>query len=150
MDRRDFLQKTTVGAMALTLPTLPSFLASTRMGIVVHSYGLRWNSKADSAKYPGFTNAVDLLEHCQQIGAGGVQVVVNGWSDDFAKQVRDKREKLGLYLEGSIGLPKTSADVAKFEQEVRNAREAGAQILRTVCSKGRRYEAYHSAMSLRI
>lgn len=145
MDRRNFLQQTAAGALVLTLPALPDFMASTRMGIVVHSYGLRWNSKADSKKYPGFANAIDLLEHCQQIGAGGVQVVVNGWSDDFAKKVRDKRENLGMYLEGSISLPKKPEDVARFEQDVRNANEAGAKVLRTVCSSGRRYEAYHSA-----
>jgi sugar phosphate isomerase/epimerase len=115
------------------------------MGIVVHSYGIRWNSKVDSNKYPGFTNAIDLIDHCHQLGAGGAQVVVGNWSTDFAKKVREKREKLGLYLEGSIGVPKNAGDVARFEQEVANAKEAGVQILRTVCSSGRRYETYHSA-----
>ncbi|GAB4018733.1 hypothetical protein GCM10028773_19370 [Spirosoma koreense] len=115
------------------------------MGIVVHSYGSRWNSKVDSQKYPGFANAIDLLDHCRQIGAGGAQVVVNGWSADFAKKVREKREQSGLYLEGSISIPKTAAEVPKFEQDVINAKEAGATVLRTVCSAGRRYEAYHSA-----
>ena len=147
IDRRDFLHRATAGAVLLSLPDMPRFLKDTRMGIVVHSYGNRWNSKANSQKYPGFANAVDMLNHCSQIGAGGIQVVVNGWSADFAKSVRDKREKLGLYLEGSIGLPKKADDVAKFEQDVANAREAGAQILRTVCSSGRRYETYHSAQA---
>lgn len=145
MARRDFLQKASLGAMAFSLPTLPSFLKDTPMGIVVHSYGSRWNSKTPSGKYPGFTNAIDLIEHCHQIGSGGVQVVVSNWTSDFAKKVRDRREKLGMYLEGSIGVPKTAADVARFEQDVMNAKEAGATILRTVCSSGRRYESYHSA-----
>ncbi|MBN8825500.1 MULTISPECIES: TIM barrel protein [unclassified Spirosoma] len=144
MDRRDFLQRASVGAVAFSLPELPSFMADKRMGIVVHSYWSRWNSKVDSKKYPPFTNALQLLDHCHQLGAGGVQVIVNGWSSDFAKQVREKREKLGLYLEGSIGLPKKAEDVPKFEQDVIGAREAGAQVLRTVCSSGRRYETYHS------
>ncbi|WP_460913066.1 sugar phosphate isomerase/epimerase family protein [Spirosoma areae] len=145
MNRRDFLQNTAIGTAAFSLPTLPNLFADRRMGIVVHSYGNRWNSKTPSTKYAGFTNAVDLLEHCHQIGAGGVQVVVNGWTADFAKTVRDRREKLGLYLEGSIGVPKNADGVSKFEQEVINAKEAGAQVLRTVCSSGRRYESYHSA-----
>ncbi|MFD2936718.1 sugar phosphate isomerase/epimerase family protein [Spirosoma flavum] len=144
MERRDFLQKTTLGAMALSFPQVPDFFTDKRMGIVVHSYWSRWNSKVDSKKYPAFTNAIELLDHCHQLGAGGVQVIVNGWSGDFAKKVRDEREKLGLYLEGSIGLPKKAEDVPKFEQDVANAREAGAQVLRTVCSSGRRYETYHS------
>jgi sugar phosphate isomerase/epimerase len=154
MNRRNFLQQASAGGMALSFPnwteggfpnmTFPSIAKDNRMGIVVHSYGSRWNSKADSKTYPAFTNAIDLLEHCHQLGAGGIQVVVSGWTTDFAKKVRERREKLGLYLEGSIGLPKKDSDVAAFEQEVINAREAGAQVLRTVCSAGRRYEVYHS------
>ncbi|WP_461102122.1 sugar phosphate isomerase/epimerase family protein [Spirosoma koreense] len=145
MDRRDFLQRASTGAVALSLPELPTWIKDVPMGIVVHSYGSRWNSKVDSQKYPGFANAIDLLDHCRQIGAGGAQVVVNGWSADFAKKVREKREQSGLYLEGSISIPKTAAEVPKFEQDVINAKEAGATVLRTVCSAGRRYEAYHSA-----
>lgn len=145
MDRRDFLHQATAGAVVLSFPNFPDFAKETRMGIVVHSYGSRWNSKVESKKYPGFANAIDLLDHCHQIGAGGVQVVVNGWTADFAKKVRAKREQLGLYLEGSIGVPKTAGDVPRFEQDVVNAKEAGATVLRTVCSAGRRYETYHSA-----
>jgi sugar phosphate isomerase/epimerase len=73
-----------------------------------------------------------------------VQVVVKDWTTDFAKKVRSRREKLGLYMEGSIGLPKTAGEVAHFEQEVKNAREAGAQVLRTVSLGGRRYETFQS------
>lgn len=130
--------------MALSLPKMPAFLKEMPMGIVVHSYSLRWNSKVESQKYPGFANAVDLMEHCKQIGAGGVQVLVKDWTTDFSKKVRSSREKLGLYLEGSVGLPDTLQDVSRFEQEVKNAKEAGMQVLRTVCSSGRRYETYHS------
>ncbi len=144
MERRNFIQTASLGALALSLPQLPTVAKDGRMGIVVHSYWSRWNSKTDSKKYPAFTNAIQLLDHCHQLGAGGVQVIVNGWSTDFAKKVRDEREKYGLYLEGSIGLPKKADDVPKFEQDVVNAREAGAQVLRTVCSTGRRYETYHS------
>jgi sugar phosphate isomerase/epimerase len=131
--------------VALSLPKLPELAKSMPMGVVVHSYGYRWNSKAGSQKYPGFANAIDLLDHCHQIGAGGVQVVMSNWTGDFAKKVRDRREKLGLYLEGSVSAPKTADDVARFEQDVLHAKEAGATVLRTVCSGGRRYETYHSA-----
>jgi sugar phosphate isomerase/epimerase len=123
---------------------IPGFFKGVPMGIVVHSYGSRWHSKVQSQKHPGFANAIDLIEHCQRIGAGGVQVVVKDWTTDFAENVRDKREKLGLYLEGSIGVPGISSDVHVFEKEVKNAKEAGAVILRTVTSGGRRYEVFHS------
>ena len=145
MERREFLVGATLGAIGLSaFQSLPDFLKGKRMGIVVHSYWSRWNPKLESKKYPGFQNAMDLIDHCYQIGAGGVQVGVKDWSLDFAKKVRDQREKLGLYLEGSISLPAKPEDVAKFEQDVINAKEAGVTILRTVASSGRRYEVYHS------
>lgn len=119
------------------------------MGVVVHSYASRWQSKVISQKYPGFSNAIELIEHCHEIGAGGIQVVVNDWTADFTKKIRDKREKLGMYLEGSIAVPGKAGDVPKFEQEVINAKEAGARVLRTVTSGGRRYEIFHSMEAVR-
>ena len=130
--------------MTLPFMNLPAVFKEIPMGVVVHSYGSRWRSKVSSQKYPGFADAIDLVVHCHQIGAGGVQVTVKGWTEDFAKKVRDTREKLGLYLEGSIEVPGNADDVAVFEREVINAKEAGAVILRTVTSAGRRYEVYHS------
>jgi 3-oxoisoapionate decarboxylase len=150
MDRRAFLAATSQGIGAMTLPfvNLPRFFKEIPMGIVVHSYQSRWRSKVQSQKYPGFTNAIDLIVHCHQIGAGGVQVTVKGWTEDFAKKVRDQREKLGLYLEGSIEVPGKPGDVSLFEKELVNAKEAGAVILRTVTSGGRRYEVFHSAQEV--
>jgi sugar phosphate isomerase/epimerase len=145
MSRRQFIHKSTVAAAALALPVTPSFLNAAPMGIVVHSYGNRWNSKFESKKYPSFTNAIDLLEHSHDIGAGGIQVVIKDWTLDFGKKVRERREKLGMYLEGSLGVPGKAEDVPKFEQEVVAAKEAGAQIIRTVCTSGRRYEVFHTA-----
>ena len=130
--------------MALPFINLPEFMKAKRMGIVVHSYASRWNSKIESAKYPGFKDAIDLMEHCKTIDAGGVQVNVRDWSADFSRKVRDTREKLGLFLEGSIALPKTSADAGRFEKEIVAAKEAGAAIVRTVCLNGRRYEDFKS------
>lgn len=143
-ERRNFIQKTGLAALAMAFP-LPSFsmnFEGVSMGIVVHSYGARWNSKVPSEKYPGFENALQLIKHCHQIGAGGVQIGVNNWTSDFAKKVRDQRENLGMYLEGSIGLPKSKDDIDNFEKEVLASKEAGATILRTVCLSGRRYENF--------
>jgi 3-oxoisoapionate decarboxylase len=150
IDRREFLQKASAGAVALSMPHFPGkFSKGTAMGVVVHSYASRWNSKVVSKRYPAFSNAIELMEHCHSIGAGGVQVLVRDWDKAFARKVRNARETLNLYLEGSIGLPKTSGDVPMFEQEVSSAKEAGAGILRTVCLNGRRYEAFHDDAAFR-
>lgn len=145
------MQTAGLGAMAMSLPfpAFPDFLKNVPMGVVVHSYGARWNSKTDSQKYPPMTDAIQLMQHCASIGAGGVQTVVNGWTTDFGKKARNIREKLGLYLEGSIGLPKTADDVARFENEVVAAKEAGVSILRTVCLGTRRYESLHNMEEFR-
>lgn len=147
--RRRFLRQAGLGALALSFPfpALPDFLKSVPMGIVVHSYAARWQSKIPSAQFPAFTDAAQLIDHCAEIGAGGLQVGVRGWTSDFAKKMRDKREKLGLYLEGSIGLPKNARESSAFESEVKAAKEAGASVLRTVCLSGRRYETFDSKES---
>jgi sugar phosphate isomerase/epimerase len=133
------------GIAGLTLPmSAYNKMAGQKMGIVVHSYATRWNSKVPSSKYPGFVDATELIRHSASIGAGGVQVGVNGWAKDFAKKVRDVRENSGLFLEGSIGLPGNESDLNAFETSVVNAKEAGATILRTVCASGRRYEVFKS------
>jgi sugar phosphate isomerase/epimerase len=144
--RREFLKKSGLAAAAMAFPfsVLPEGLKGVPMGVVVHSYGIRYGSKVESAKYPAFQDALDFMRHCHSIGAGGIQTTVGGWANDFAKMVRDEREKLGMYLEGSIGMPKNQEDVSRFEKEVLTAKEAGATVLRTVCLSGRRYENFKS------
>ncbi len=145
--RRTFLKKSGLAAAALSFPfsALPESLKNIPMGVVVHSYGIRYGSKTESQQYPAFKDALDLMRHCHSIGAGGIQTTVGGWAEDFGKKVRDEREKLGMYLEGSIGLPKNPEDVARFEKEVLAAKEAGVSVLRTVCLGGRRYENFKTA-----
>jgi sugar phosphate isomerase/epimerase len=144
MDRRDFLEHTTRAAAVLPFLKLPDFFKGTPMGIVVHSYAFRWNSNVESKKYPGFSDAIQLMEHCHTIGAGGIQVGVKNWSREFAKKVAQKSESLGMYVEGSIALPAKEQDREAFEAEVVNAKASGASILRTVCLSGRRYENFSS------
>ncbi len=132
--------------MVLPFLKMPDMLKDKRMGIVVHSYGHRWNSKAASKKYAAFADAVDLLDHCHEIGGGGIQVVVRNWTTEFARKVKSKLDKTGMYLEGSVALLKTADDKERFEQDVRSARDAGAEVIRTVCLSGRRYENFHSLM----
>lgn len=149
INRRAFIQRASAGAMLFTMTDLsahPKYTGkTTAMGVVVHSYASRWNSKASSKKYPAFTDAIGMMEHCHSIGAGGVQVMVRGWDNKFSDRVRKVGEKLNLYLEGSIWLPKTAADLSAFEQDVMAAKTAGATVIRTVCLSGRRYENFHTA-----
>ncbi len=149
MNRRQFIMS---AAAAMALPAAlrgQDAARRRRMGVTIASYGIRSRSKAESEIYPPFKNALDVIEHCHRLGAGGVQVGVGGWQNDFANKVRDRRELYGMYLEGQIGLPRNERDLDRFESEVKAAGEAGATILRTVCLGGRRYETFDSAEAFR-
>src|SRR5690349_10805097 len=129
MDRRNFLHQASMAALTLPFVKMPTPYKALGMGIVVHSYASRWNAKTQSEKYPGFQNAIQLIDHCHSIGAGGVQVVMRDWGRDFAKKVRERREDLGLFIEGSISLPKQKEDISRFEKDILDAKEAGAEIV---------------------
>lgn len=113
------------------------------MGVVITSYiQRRRQRRAQSEKYPPFSDALSLLEHCHHaFNAGGVQTGVKGWQEAFSKKVRDKRESYGMYLEGQIGLPRNGTDVERFERDIVMAKEAGATVHR-VALGGRRYEDF--------
>jgi sugar phosphate isomerase/epimerase len=149
MTRRIFLTTTTAAAGALAAGgrafAAPVPASRKRLGLSIASYSLRWRSKHQSTAHPAWSDALAVLEHCRALGAGCLQIGVGGWQADFAGKVRDKRESLGIALEGQINLPKSGADVPAFEAAVRAAKEAGATILRTVCLNGRRYETFASA-----
>ena len=145
INRRDFMYGISAAALALSLPKLKHLVKSNnRMGVVVHSYGKRFNPKNKSKQYPAFKDAMDLIKHCHKLGAGGVQVGIRGWTSDFSGQVRDLREQLEMYLEGSIRLPEDKKDIPAFENQIKQAKEAGASIVRTVCLGGRRYENFET------
>lgn len=154
MQRREFIRQTAAGAAMLSVPAVTAMPATapkpTKMGIVVHSYASRWQSKTESGTYPSLRNALDLLDHCHKLGAGGIQTIVDdSWTSEFARHVRDRAQTLNLYVEGSVAMPKTPQDTADFARRIGRAREAGVTVVRTVCSNGRRYESYHSDEAFR-
>lgn len=139
INRRHFIASVSAAVSmrgALALPTAPK-----RMGIVIHSYGRRWQGKYSSVKYPPFVTALDVLDHCREIGAAGLQIGVDGWTGEFARKVRETLESYGLYLEGSIALPKYEGDVTRFDKAIRAGKEAGATVYRSATG-GRRYELF--------
>ncbi len=142
MNRREFVAGTSAALAISAVKPAVWLPRNKRMGITQATYAIRWKSDTPSNQYPGFQHALDVLEHCHALDAGGLQVGVGGWAEDFAGKIRDRREALGLYLEGQIRLPRDQQDIARFEQEVAQAREAGASILRAVCLSGRRYETF--------
>src|SRR5690349_1141177 len=139
LSRRGFLASAVAGVPALcTLGAEPGRPAS-RVGVVLYSYSIRTRQEKDLA------DPVRFAEFCAERGAGGVQLPLGSRDADYVKRLRACVERLGLYLEGQVRTPKDRADVERFEAEVRTARAAGADVLRTVMQGGRRYEVFRSA-----
>jgi sugar phosphate isomerase/epimerase len=143
LSRRDLLA---AGAAALPLLAVPHVLAEepptkrTSMGVVIHSYPARQSQKPNR-----FSEPLVFLEHCRSIGAGGVQLNIGQRDEAYAAQLREAAAKAGMYLEGSISLPKGAADVDRFTAELRTAKACGVTIVRSALLGSRRYETFDSA-----
>ena len=152
MTRREWLK---AGVAAAAFPSVPlSNLHATlkdkkRLGIVSYSYHLRFAADRAKTSTSGFGDPLTFLEHCREIGAGGIQLDLGVRDKSYAAQLRQKIESDGMYIEGSIRLPRDKQDIDRFTSEVRTAKQAGAQILRTVMMSGRRYEIFDSLQAFR-
>ncbi|MFY0653681.1 MAG: sugar phosphate isomerase/epimerase [Cyclobacteriaceae bacterium] len=134
MNRRQFVQTASTAAlMASALPAFPGIfksLAANRMGVAAASYSIR-----------RFSDPIEMMEHCHSLGFGGVQPGIKAWEKDYIKKVRKTAEKLGMFIEGQIRLPKEESDLERFEKTLTTAKEVGATICRVACG-GRRYEDF--------
>jgi sugar phosphate isomerase/epimerase len=142
ISRRDWLAAVALGVPALARAAGPSH---PKMGVVIHSYGIR--SRVERQK--GFADPARFAAFCRERGAAGVQLPIGTRTAEAATALRDRLGELGLYLEGSIAPPKDEADADRFEAEVRAAKDAGADVLRTVMLGGRRYEVFKTAAEYR-
>jgi sugar phosphate isomerase/epimerase len=147
MKRRTFVKNTAAGSLAFSMPKIPGFLSTApemRFGVAEAGYYMRWYRKMDSKAFPPFANALDYIDHCHSLGFGGVQVNVRDWDNDMAKRVKERQEKLNMFVEGQIRMPKSDEETDRFENEIKQAKKAGVDIFRAVCLSGRRYENFDS------
>ncbi len=127
MNRRDFL-----AFSSLTLPLMAARSnqpANSTLGIATTSYMIAWRPK----------DTMEFLEHCHQLGAGGIQSAING----DIPAIRARAEKYGMYVEAMVPMPKGN-DTADFEHALQNAKAVGAVALRSACLGTRRYETFKS------
>ena len=54
-----------------------------------------------------------------------MQIDIGAREPSYVDQLRDRLARYGMYLEGSIRLPREAADVARFSAEVKTAHDAG-------------------------
>lgn len=143
MRRRDALK---------TLAALPLAAAAARaegdtrrqpLGLVIHSCAVR-GSKPLPPDFPPLADPLAFVEYAAGLGAAGVQTRVGLPQPEALARLRETLAQRGMYLEGIVSLVKDEADLPRFEAEVVAAKAAGAEVLRTVCLSGRRYEEFHS------
>jgi sugar phosphate isomerase/epimerase len=136
MTRRTFLMTATAAGVTSRLSAFGSGLpagqaaAHTTMGVNIYSFGFSQRGKS----------TLEFLDYCATLGAGGMQAELSSLKPDYVRRVRERAEKLGMYLEIITSLPQD--DPAAFERTVEAAKEAGAICLRSACLSGRRYETF--------
>lgn len=154
ISRRDTLRLATGAVAAVILPREQRAAAAaaaprTGLGLVTYCLGLR--QRAEKRRDP----AVDLfepltfLDHCRQLGAGGIQTALGVRDAAYTTRLRERAEQAGMFVEGIVGPPGDEADVGRFEAEIRTAAAAGARAVRTVVFPGRRYEQFGDAEAFR-
>lgn len=143
MRRRDALK---------SLAALPWVAAAARaegqagrqpLGLVIHSYAVR-GVKPLEPDFAPLSDPLAFVEHAARLGAAGVQTRIGQQQPAVLARLNEAVAAHGMYLEGTIALVKDEADLPRFEAEILAAKAAGAEVLRTVCLSGRRYEQFRS------
>jgi len=132
MNRRHFITVSTLAGARSILAAAGA--EASRLGICTFSCHQRW-------KLTKPVDAAEFYRYARELGAEGVQSPLRGCKP---KTIRDLVEQTSGYYEGELRLPKYEDDLAAFENEVRQTREAGATVARAVFTSGRRYEAFSS------
>jgi len=148
-DRRRFLAASawTASAWAAARASLAAAgAADSRLGICTFSCHQHWKAVAAGQGGKGFSDAAGFYRYARDLGAEGVQTPLKGTAP---KALRALVEETGGYYEGELSLPLKEADVAAFEDEVRNTRAAGATVARAVFTTGRRYEVFDTLEEFR-
>src|SRR5262245_16657589 len=97
VDRRQFLAAAAVlsGSSALAATTVVD--RKKRLGVVQYSYALRLAAERASGK-TGLADPLAFLEHCHDLGAGGVQVGLGIRDSDYLATLHKKAEAYGMDL----------------------------------------------------
>jgi len=149
--RRELLCHAAAAPVLSCLAT-PALVAAPKpkpMGIVLHSYHLRRAADKDRPASERIDDPLTFLEYCRQLGAGGVQIALGARDEAYAAKLRQRADAAGLYLEGSVQLPRDKHDLERFTAEVRFAGRCGASVLRTTLMNGRRYEVFDTVEAYR-
>jgi sugar phosphate isomerase/epimerase len=114
------------------------------MGLVVYCCGLQRQARQRQEPNVDLFAPQTFLEHCHQLGAGGMQVSLGVLDRRDCQSLRRRAEMLAMYIEAIVNVPENDSDVERFDAEVRTAADCGAKAARTTIIPGRRYEYFDS------
>jgi 3-oxoisoapionate decarboxylase len=147
-------RRTMLGAFAATVPALGASRFEPSggpgpLGLVIHSFPVHSAGDRDRKSQDRFSEPVRFLDYARSLGARGIQVSLGALDDTAASALRERAIGASMYLEGIVSLPRDQADMGRFEAEIRTAKRAGAEVVRTVMLSGRRYETFATAAAFR-
>jgi len=141
--RSDAVRRSLENALTGTLRTAGR-IGSGRLGIADFSYNVRMRAERSTGVKGGLAEPLVLLEHCHEIGAGGVQMNMGIRDELYTRKLCEKAQSYQMFVEGSTSLPKDPSDIERFDATVRTAKDSGAQVVRLAIG-GRRYEQFSEA-----
>lgn len=152
MNRRQMLKSCTAIAVGHTLGAraLGDDPKRSRLGVVEYSFGIRMANDRRAGRGAGISDPLAFAEHCHQFDAGGIQLGLGQRDQAYLSKLKDKLTGHRMYIEGSIRLPQDEKDRDRFTTELQSVKDAGATVVRTVLTTGRRYEVYDSAEAFRL
>jgi len=121
----------------------------TSVGVVIYCFGLRQRAEKRRDPQADLFEPLTFLEHCRQLGAGGIQLPLGVRDADYAAKLRRQAKQYGMYIEAIANPPRDQAAVERFEAEVLTASRVGACALRATTMPGRRYETFDSPEQFR-
>lgn len=119
-----------------------------RLGIADFSYNIRLSAERTGRMKGKLGDPLSFLDHCHNVGAGGVQMNIGIRDEIYTSRLRKNAETYDMFVEGSSSLPRGQSDVERFEAAVQTAKQAGAKVIR-IAIGGRRYEQFDKAEQFR-
>jgi len=116
----------------------------TRLGLVTYTQAVRRRVlKANDPECDLF-EPLTFLEHCHELGGGGMQVPLGVLEPAECSRLREKAAAYGMFIEGIVSPPFADDDIERFRAEIVTASRVGTRAVRTVIIPGRRYERFRT------
>jgi sugar phosphate isomerase/epimerase len=116
----------------------------TGLGLVIYTQNIQRRVLRTNDPKSDLFEPSTFLEHCRQLGAGGMQIPLGVLEPSSSDRLRNAAHAHGMFIEGIVGPPFADGDLERFRAEIATVSRVGARVVRTVIIPGRRYERFRS------